>query len=101
VEANKLLVAAVAALTVKVNAGLTTTPITPGKTSKRRTMVAETAKILLIFDPMGYYWSDGYMCKPGHSRATCTSKKKGHKNDVTRADTKGGKEWYRGWETYK
>ena len=100
-EAHKLLVAAVAALTVKVNAGSTTTPTTPGKTTKSRTTAVETANRLLVFDPMGYCWSHGYMFKPGHFSATCPNKNDGHKYDATRADTKGGVTWTKGWESFK
>jgi hypothetical protein len=69
-EANKLLVTAVEALTIKVNAGSTTTPTEPGKKTQKGITVAQTAARLLVYDKNGYCWLCGYMIKPGHSSAT-------------------------------
>ena len=48
------------------------------------------------WDPVRYSWSHGFKVKIGHSSATCTNKREGHKYNVkNRADafgTKNGKQ---------
>ena len=48
-------------------------------------------------DPVGYCWSHGYKVKLGHNSKSCGTKKNGHKNDATRADTMGGKQFNKDW----
>lgn len=51
----------------------------------------------VALDPVGYCWSHGYKVKLGHNSQTCTTKKNGHKEGATRADTMGGREWHKDW----
>ena len=57
------------------------------------------AEALASFDPAGYCHTHGYRVHASHTSATCKKKKRGHKNEATRADTLGGSNKYKGWET--
>ena len=49
------------------------------------------AKGVASLDPHGYCWSHGYRVQVGHnSKDCCKGKLRGHQDDATRADTKGG-----------
>eukprot|EP00804_Cyclotella_cryptica_P016761 CCRYP_002058-RA/>CCRYP_002058-RA protein AED:0.43 eAED:0.43 QI:0/-1/0/1/-1/1/1/0/185 len=49
-------------------------------------------------DPNGYCWSHGYKVKMGHSSMTCNKRLDGHKNNASRANTMGGKEYNKDWK---
>jgi hypothetical protein len=51
------------------------------------------------WDPNGYCWTHGFKVKCGHSSASCTHRKDGHDATATRADTKNGSNWNKGWPT--
>ena len=36
-----------------------------------------------LFDPEGYCWSHGFKCRKGHTSATCTTPRMGHKREAT------------------
>ena len=57
------------------------------------------AEALVIFDPAGYCHTHGYRVHASHTSAKCKKKKKGHKNEATRANTMGGSNRNQGWET--
>ena len=57
------------------------------------------AEALASFDPAGYCHTHGYRVHASHTSATCKKKKRGHKNEAKRADTLGGSNKYKGWET--
>ena len=57
------------------------------------------AEALAIFDPAGYCHTHGYRVHKSHTSAKCKKKKRGHKNEATRADTMGGSTKNQGWET--
>jgi len=101
-EANKQLVAAVAALTLKVNhsqqAPPSMTPITAAVTKTRRHVTAaKTAARLPKLDSMEYCWLHRYMCHAGHTSATCYYKKDGHKAEAARENPMGGLTHSKGW----
>ena len=43
-----------------------------------------------MYDPNGYCWSHGYKVTKTHTSKTCRSRKEGHKEGATRANTMGG-----------
>jgi hypothetical protein len=101
-EANKQLVAAVAALTLKVNSSQqappSVTPITAAVTKTRRHVTAaKTAARLPKLDSMEYCWLHRYMCHAGHTSATCYYKKDGHKAEAARENPMGGLTHSKGW----
>jgi molecular chaperone GrpE (heat shock protein) len=42
------------------------------------------------YDPNGYCWSHGYKVTKNHTSKTCKTRKDGHKEEATRANTMGG-----------
>ena len=42
------------------------------------------------WDPNGYCWSHGYKVTKNHNSKTCRTRKDGHKEEATRANTMGG-----------
>ena len=110
VEQNRKLVADVAALTRRVNNTTPTIaptnpptitptgpPITPtGPPSTPRTPAQLLAKRLTKFDPNNYCYTHGFLVR--HNSNTCAHPNATHKRDATKADTKGGSEWNKGWE---
>lgn len=50
------------------------------------------------WDPNGYCWSCGYKVTKGHNGKTCWSKKAGHQEQATRADTMGGSTANKNWK---
>ena len=48
------------------------------------------AKWVASLDPDGYCWSLGFHVQVRHNSKDCKGKLGGHKDDATRADTKGG-----------
>ena len=100
IEQNRKLVADVAALTRRVNNTPPTTPptittpvTTPGT---QRTPAQLLAKRLLKYDPNLYCYTHGFLVR--HNSEACTNPNATHKRDATKADTKGGSEWNKGWE---
>ncbi len=57
------------------------------------------AEALRIFDPTGYCHNHGWRVHATHSSATCRKKGRRHNDAATRADTKGGSNKYKGWDT--
>jgi hypothetical protein len=57
------------------------------------------AEALAIFDPAGYCHTHRYCVRKSHTSDKCRKKKRGHKNEATRADTMGGSIKNQGWET--
>ena len=101
IEQNRKLMSDLAALTRRVN-DTTITPtiaptITPIITSGTpRTPAQLLAKRLLKYDPNLYCYTHGFLVR--HDSAACTHPNATHKRDATKADTKGGSEWNKGWE---
>ena len=48
-------------------------------------------------DPMGYCWTHGYKVRYGHNSATCTNKRKGHRDEANRKNIMGGSTQNRYW----
>jgi hypothetical protein len=46
----------------------------------------------------GYCWKHGYKVAVGHTSATCRDNIPEDKRDATRANTKGGATWNKGWD---
>jgi hypothetical protein len=42
------------------------------------------------WDPNGYCWTHGYKVTKNHNSKTCKTRKEGHQEDATRANTMGG-----------
>ena len=97
IDTNAKLTATVAALTdsnAKLMATITSltgaaptsrsnpTPAPSTKSTSHRTRCP--------LDPTGYCWMHGYRIQLGHSSATCSNPKDGHKSNATRANTMGG-----------
>jgi len=101
IEQNRKLMSDLAALTRRVN-DTTITPtiaptITPIITSGTpRTPAQLLAKRLLKYDPNLYCYTHGFLVR--HNSDACTKPNATHKRDATKADTKGGSEWNKGWE---
>ena len=57
------------------------------------------AEALAIFDTTGYCHTHGWRVHASHTSAKCKKKKRGHKDAATRADTMGGSNKNKGWET--
>eukprot|EP00804_Cyclotella_cryptica_P003024 CCRYP_006030-RA/>CCRYP_006030-RA protein AED:0.48 eAED:0.47 QI:0/-1/0/1/-1/1/1/0/108 len=66
-----------------------------GDTNSNRTGGGTWEKKL---DPNGYCWSHGYKVKIGHNSLTCNKRLDGHKDNATRANTMGGKEYNKDWK---
>jgi hypothetical protein len=77
------------ALSAKMdNIGTTGVQPAPVSVATPRTPLTKTQK-LECYDPNGYCWSHGYMVHKNHTSATCKTKKEGHKDGVTHANTMG------------
>ena len=50
------------------------------------------------WDPNGYCWSHGYKVTKNHNSKTCRTRKDGHKEEATRANTMGGSTGNRNWK---
>jgi hypothetical protein len=50
--------------------------------------------------PGNYCWTHGHQCSQNHTNATCGNKAVGHKDDATAANTMGGSEANKGWNTH-
>ena len=61
-------------------------------------MVAKPAKLSYLA-PNGYCWMHGYHVCIGHDIATCKDKGAGHKDGATWANTMGGSNNNKGWDT--
>jgi hypothetical protein len=103
IEQNRKLASDMAALSSRVsNATPTIAPtipptITPTVTpGTPRTPAQLLAKRLLKYDPNLYCYTHGFLVR--HDSAACTHPNATHKRDATKADTKGGSEWNKGWE---
>jgi len=64
--------------------------ITSSNTTYDHRAPFDHAKWVASLDPNGYCWSHGYRVQVGHNSKDCKGKLGGHKDDATRADTKGG-----------
>jgi hypothetical protein len=49
--------------------------------------------------PCNYCWMHGHQCSQIHKIATCGIKAAGHKDDTTAANTMGGSDANKGWNT--
>ena len=103
IEQNRKLASDMAALSSRVsNATPTIAPtipptITPTVTpGTPRTPAQLLAKRLLKYDPNLYCYTHGFLVR--HDSAACTHPNATHQRDATKADTKGGSEWNKGWE---
>ena len=57
------------------------------------------AEELAMFDLTGYCSTHGYWVPESHTSKTCKHRGPKHNNNATRADTKGGSNLNKGWET--
>ena len=46
-----------------------------------------------------YCWMHGHHISVGHTSATCAMKAQGHRDNATAANTMGGSETHKGWDT--
>ena len=77
----------------------TTTPHPPRAPRQPRGHTYTQADALRIFDPTGYCSTHGWRVKASHTSKTCTRRNHWHKEEATRADTMGGSNRNKGWET--
>jgi hypothetical protein len=49
--------------------------------------------------PGNYYWMHGHCISKEHTSATCANKVTGHRDNATAANTFGGSEKEKGWDT--
>ena len=73
-------------------------PTTPAKTPFVPRVYTQ-AEALRVFDPAGYCHTHGWRVHKNHTSATCRRKDRRHDDAGTRADTKGGSNKNKGWET--
>jgi hypothetical protein len=85
--ANKTLADSVA------RGGGTATPGTPAGTSGRQ------AKSMTKPYRGNYCWTHGHRISKSHTSATCDNKGTGHRDDATTANTYGGSEKDKGWDS--
>ena len=102
IENNATLTANVTSLTASV-ASLTATYaiLAAGKPPARApaaTAAARPARPSYLA-ANGYCWTHGYRVRIGHDSATCKDKGDGHKDGATRANTMGGSNNNKGWDT--
>ncbi len=103
VVSNKQMAALLAALSAKMD-GIGTTRVQPAPASvatpvTQRKQLSAAQLLERGYDPMGYCWLHGYKVHKTHTSSTCKTKKEGHKDGAARADTMGGKQYAKGWET--
>ena len=101
-KSNKKMAALLATLSAKMD-GIIPTRLQPAPASVAMLATARkqltTAQLLKHgYDPAVYCWLHGYKVHTTHTSASCKTKKDGHKNGATRADTMGGKQYAKGWE---
>ena len=96
IEQNRLLAEQFTALSVRVNA-ITPTPNRP-PSGTRKTPAQLLEKRLAKYSPTNYCHTHGYMVHATHTSATCNKPGPNHITTATRADTKGGVEYNKGWE---
>jgi hypothetical protein len=87
--ANKTLADAVA------RGGGTATPGTPAPVGTSGGRVKSTTKP----HPGNYCWTHGHCISKSHTSATCANKGTGHRDDATAANTYGGSEKEKGWDS--
>ena len=103
VESNTCLASYVTSLTASV-ASLTAAytllanKITPEATQRPQKMQQKRPERVKAA-ANGYCWTHGFRVREGHTSATCTGKAEGHKNTATRANTMGGSNANKGWDT--
>ena len=71
----------------------------PAKSSKFVPRVYTQAEALAIFDPTGYCSTHGWRVHATHTSLTCKKQGKNHNTAATRANTMGGSNKNKGWET--
>ncbi len=112
VDTNATLTANIATLTTSFSAlttaytlltatkGNMTTPAanTPG-TRNNTNRRGNQPKAGQKFSPNGYCWTHGYKVGLHHNSGSCKAKEGGHKDAATRADTMGGSNENKGWDT--
>ena len=74
-------------------------PKNPAKSSKFVPRVYTQAEALAIFDPTGYCSTHGWRVHASHTSLTCKKQGKNHNTAATRANTMGGSNKNKGWET--
>ena len=101
IENNATLTASVTSLTASV-ASLTAAYaiLAAGKPASRTPASTATKPAKPSYlAPNGYCWTHGYRVRIGHDSATCKDKGDGHKDGATRANTMGGSNNSKGWDT--
>ena len=96
IEQNRLLAEQFTALSARVNTATPTT--TPPPSGTRKTPAQLLTKRLTKYSPTNYCHTHGYMVHATHTSATCNTPGPNHITTATRADTKGGVEYNKGWE---
>ena len=96
IEQNRLLAEQFTALSARVNATTPTPILPPSGTCKTPAQLLE--KRLTKFSPTNYCHTHGYMVHATHTSVTCNKPGPNYITTATRADTKGGVEYNKGWE---
>ena len=78
---------------VVARGGGTATPGTPAG------MLGGQAKSTTKPHPGNYCWTHGHRISKSHTSATCANKGTGHRDDATSANTYGGSEKDKGWDS--
>jgi hypothetical protein len=79
--------------------GTTTTNTTTTGATPYVPCVYMLADALATFDINGYCHTHGWRVHASHTSDKCKKKRRGHKNEATRANTMGGSNKNKGWET--
>ena len=101
IENNATLTANVTSLTASVASLTATYAILAAGRPPSRAPAAAAAKPTRpsYLAANGYCWTHGYRVRIGHDSATCKDKGDGHKDGATRANTMGGSNNNKGWDT--
>ena len=96
---NRLLAEQLAALTTRFDATVTTPlPNGPPTGTPRKTPAQLREHRLTKYSTTNYCHTHGFMLNKTHTSATCKNPGPNHVTTATRADTKGGVEFNKGWE---
>jgi hypothetical protein len=99
IEQNRLLAEQFTALSARFNATPTTpSPSRPPAGTPRKTPAQLREKRLTKYSTTNYCHTHGYMVNATHTSATCKTPGPNHVTTATRADTKGGVDYNKGWE---
>jgi hypothetical protein len=99
IKQNRLLAEQLTALSARVDATATTPPPNGQPARTPRKTPAQFRELRLTrYSTTNYCHTHGFMVDVTHTSATCKKQGPNHVTTATRADTKGGVEFNKGWE---